>query len=476
MKPGRQRGLLARVFVVARRERRIPLVAEVIGQRAEHRPGEVVLAVREECPLRVLEREVGREAGGGARRLVHAIHTGERVDHVAGADVAVRLQKIRARDPAQLVRHVGRIAKLLARRAHAQVLALVPVAVQRPVDVRGQARRREERTENQLVEVLRFRSKVEGVAGQYLAGGIVRSDRSERAAGALDIPLHRELVRILDAFARIVHADRHARIVRVVVRAVDVDSARRRRRQAVVVVDHEVERGGVDVRHRVAEVAGHVVGRLPGEAHASREVLERIGLVVEEGIVQVAVRVAVRKRRAVFPLVAHRAAHGALHGITRSRVVTGAYPGLELIGGLLRHDVDRTADRVAAVKSALRALEHLDLLDVVELLVELRRVRHEHAIDDDRNGHVAVACLRDAANGDERVAGILGLHDRHVRRELDEVVHSLDARRVDLERGEGFDRRRSVRIGFRPEASGDDDLLELGLLREGRRDDERRQQ
>jgi hypothetical protein len=57
----------------------------------------------------------------------------------------------------------------------------------------------------------------------------------------------------------------------------------------------------------------------------------------------------------------------------------------ELVGRLLGADDDRAADRVAAVEAALRALEHLDLLDVEQVLVELRRIDLLHPVDDHRH-------------------------------------------------------------------------------------------
>ena len=105
---------------------------------------------------------------------------------------------------------------------------------------------------------------------------------------------------------------------------------------------------------------------------------------------------------------------------------------LELFSGLSRYDRDRAADRVTPVKRALRAAQDFDLLHVDQLLRELRRVRHQHAVYEHRDRHLAVARLRYAADVDEGVARILRLDERDVRRQRDEVTRRLDAGRLDL--------------------------------------------
>ncbi len=65
----------------------------------------------------------------------------------------------------------------------------------------------------------------------------------------------------------------------------------------------------------------------------------------------------------------------------------------------------------AAVERALRALQHFDLLDVDQVLVELGGLGLGHAVDHHhRHRGLAVARLGDAADDDERGAGVLGLH------------------------------------------------------------------
>jgi hypothetical protein len=73
-------------------------------------------------------------------------------------------------------------------------------------------------------------------------------------------------------------------------------------------------------------------------------------------------RQAEQQRRAV-----DRPADIALHAV----FVIGADAGLDLpgqrVGRLLRDDIDRAADRIAAIERALRPAQHLDPLDIEEI-------------------------------------------------------------------------------------------------------------
>src|SRR5690606_39360164 len=59
-------------------------------------------------------------------------------------------------------------------------------------------------------------------------------------------------------------------------------------------------------------------------------------------------------------------------------------------------------------------------------------IGHQHAVYEHGDRRLAVASLGDAADGDERRALILCLDQRDVRRERDEVLWPLDARRFDV--------------------------------------------
>ncbi len=128
-----------------------------------------------------------------------------------------------------------------------------------------------------------------------------------------------------------------------------------------------------------------------------------------------AVGLVVVDRGAVSGGVAERAADPEL-AADRVLVAIARLDGrLELVGGLQGRDDDRAADGVAPVEGALRSLQHLDLLDVVQLLVELRGIRLQHAVHLHGDRRLAVARLGDAADDDEGVARVLGLDQRHVR-------------------------------------------------------------
>src|SRR5690606_1121319 len=98
---------------------------------------------------------------------------------------------------------------------------------------------------------------------------------------------------------------------------------------------------------------------------------------------------------------AERPAAHELRGNARAVVVAETGTALELVARLAGRDHDRAADGVAPVYGALSALQHLDLLDVEELLRELRGIRHQHAVDQHGGRRLAVTRLRDAPNRDE---------------------------------------------------------------------------
>ena len=87
-------------------------------------------------------------------------------------------------------------------------------------------------------------------------------------------------------------------------------------------------------------------------------------------------------------------------------------------------------------KAPCGPFKHLDLLDVEQFLVELVGIGLQHAIDQHGDRGLAVARLRDAADGDEGVADVLRLDQGHVRHHGDEVARAFDSGRLNLLRRE----------------------------------------
>jgi hypothetical protein len=143
----------------------------------------------------------------------------------------------------------------------------------------------------------------------------------------------------------------------------------------------------------------------------------------------------------------------------------GRRPPSNSSAGLARRDDHRARDRVAAVERALRALQHLDLRDARELLVERVRVGLQHAVDHEREVGLGVAARVDAADADLQVAGFGRLHLRDARRERDEVRRALDAGVPDVRRRERLDGDGHVRDALLALACGHDDLAELAVRR-----------
>jgi hypothetical protein len=113
-------------------------------------------------------------------------------------------------------------------------------------------------------------------------------------------------------------------------------------------------------------------------------------------------------------------------------------------GGSEGADQDCAAAGIAPVQGALRAAQQLDALEVEQLAGELRRMHLQHAVDDGRDRWLAVAHLRQAADRQCRVAGVLRLGQADVRGQRDEVAGSIDAGIVERLRGQHGDADRYV--------------------------------
>jgi hypothetical protein len=283
----------------------------------------------------------------------------------------------------------------------------------------------------------------------------------EGAVADAEVELQRGVQHVAVVDARVVELDGLVHVVGVVDEATE--------RVGLVHARHdEVERARGQVVHRDAEVAAEVVARLEHEARPRRQAFDRVHRLVQEYVVQEAVGLVVVDRGAITGTAAERAADSELAANRVLVAVASLHGRLELVGGIQGRDDDRAADGIAAVEGALRSFQDLDLLDVVELLVELRGVRLQHAVHLHGDRGLAVPCLGDAADDDEGVARVLGLYQRHVRHHLDEVRRPVDAGVLDQRLGEHVDRHWHVLEGLVALAGRDDDLLHFRALRHGR--------
>ena len=164
-------------------------------------------------------------------------------------------------------------------------------------------------------------------------------------------------------------------------------------------------------------------------------------------------------------VLTNRTAHVGIQLVAVVLTVATAEVELERVGRLARGDDHRAGHSVATVERALRSLQHFDLRNVVEFLVQRVRVGLQHAIDDERKVSLSVATRVDAADRDLKVTGFRRLHLRDARRQRDEVLRTLDASRLDFRGGEGLHRRRHVFEALGALTGGDDDFFELRFLR-----------
>ncbi len=146
-----------------------------------------------------------------------------------------------------------------------------------------------------------------------------------------------------------------------------------------------------------------------------------------------------------------------------------------MLGGWDRVDDDCSGNRVAAVECSLRALEHFDLLDIVQLCGELLRIGLLDAVYDHGNGRLTVARLGDSAQRNEGIADVLRLHQRHVRHHGDEAFRAVDACRPDRLTGKYALADRHVVDELFALACRHDDLVESGGLGVSRSGDKLRQ-
>ncbi len=103
--------------------------------------------------------------------------------------------------------------------------------------------------------------------------------------------------------------------------------------------------------------------------------------------------------------------------------------------------------------------KHLHLLDVVQLLREAEAGRLQHSVNDDGDGRLGVADLREPAHVDEREADVLRLDERDLRRHADVVPHAGDAGLLDHAGVECIDRGGHVLQALGAPQRGHHDLL-----------------
>ena len=174
--------------------------------------------------------------------------------------------------------------------------------------------------------------------------------------------------------------------------------------------------------------------------------------------------------------IAERHVEDAGHVVHFARVVirldAEADLAFELVGGRLRREVERAAQRVATEIRALRTAQHLDSLHV-----DQQRVRHtarhrgdaefiEVVADRVHDGVLAGDEVVDAADRDAETAcarlRILG--EAHVRRLRQVVRSALDVLALDLLRRERADADRDLLQVLFTALSRDDDFLETAAV------------
>ncbi len=228
--------------------------------------------------------------------------------------------------------------------------------------------------------------------------------------------------------------------------------------------------GGRVVLDPVAgETEAQCVRRIP--VGAQPEGIDALGVVVLlAGVVVLAVAVATVDGCAGADR--QRVAHGQHAGreevVLRIRAERELRVEARLVAERLGHVLDGAADRVAAVQRALRAAQHFEALDVVDVEHGALRPRHVHVVDVEADAGLEAperVLLADAADeGDQRGIGAARDLQGEVRRGL---LQPRDVRRagvLDAVGGECGKRDRHVLQRFLATAGSDRDLLETGGL------------
>jgi len=226
-------------------------------------------------------------------------------------------------------------------------------------------------------------------------------------------------------------------------------------------------RGGVEAVGHGDQVEPHAGRGLEGGAHAQRVVVvDAVGAPAAVAIGDLAIAaLAVRgDAQAGAAVGAGRVPAGG----DGARIVLGQ-GGLGVAflvaGRLAGFDVDRAAQRVAAIQRALRPLQHLDAFEVEQRHLQLLLVILRHAVDHDSDRRIGVVHLRHAADGQERVAVRVRLVEGQVRREVGHFLRTADAGLLDAGGRKHGDRHRHVLHPLRPVLGGDDHRVEALVQR-----------
>ncbi len=262
------------------------------------------------------------------------------------------------------------------------------------------------------------------------------------------------------------------------------------RRHLLVAAEHGVEvgarvveagqRGQVVGRGPVREAItllriGLVVGAVGGDAHEQRARGRPLGADAAGQHVLVVVVLAVHDVGAVAVVVeggdraadAERVGDGQVASRHEVALVVIAERRLEvqlrLLRELLRHVLDRAADRVAPVQRSLRAAQDLDALQIVDVLQRALRSREVHVVDVDSNALLVTGdriLLADAADvRGERTVRCARSLQRGVRGEIGEPRDVLDPRLLDGRAGKGAHRTRNVLDQLFAAPGGHDNLF-----------------
>ena len=465
------------------------LVVVAQGQRTLDAVGDVVRQVRE-AGVHIAGEVVPHQLLGAvrltARHVQRAHHADVAVDAGVHADLTVDVEGVDARQPAEAL-----VAVRLQTQLEAVVL-LVAHLVLRAVTARGGVRtpdrggrRRPEldlrrgHLEARVEELGRRGDAVRLVPEEAVGGaGAVRPEvvldvAVERPRGQLAergrlVPLRRDVERLLVVEGVDVVDELEVVLVHILVEELRVRQARTHEARHE---EHGVERDGrgLDLAVTRLDIERRGVGRLEHEAGIDVEAVVVVDrAVVEETVLVEAVRLAV---------VGGDLPAGGVGDGSRQHDRTGRHAVLaqadlgaarEHVGRLGGGDDAGAGSRVTAVDRALRALHDLDLLEVGVLAVEGGRVGLQHAVDDQREAVLGIAGTVDAADVDLRIGHFGGLHERHARREADEVARALHCSGLERVGGDGGDRCRHILQRFLTLTSrGDDHFLKdlfVGLL------------
>lgn len=173
-----------------------------------------------------------------------------------------------------------------------------------------------------------------------------------------------------------------------------------------------------------------------------------------------------QQRRATLQAVfADRTARRVLHELLAIVAKRNRRLGLEFVGGLGRHIVDRTAERIATVECRLRAFDDLDALEIELVEVDALTTGNVDAIKENCGVEFAKDINgRHAANHGcgQEVTDHVG--KRQARREGCHIVQVADAARLNGLGGECRDRQWHVDELFALLARRDHYFLESGTV------------